>query len=364
MSNNNHYIEELRGTPRGGREADTCCSASSKGAYRLEAGIRRAYASSSLRDLYSALKAPGVSDTLSAVTLKGCHLSRIPEVFFKLRALQVLELPRNELSEIPSGLAALTELRVLDLSQNRITSVSLDLSRLRYLATCLLYGNLLRSFPFRHLARMPALRSLDLAGNYLDPSTEPPEIQSLMQRAALSAWQQFVPQELIPNLYIGGVMATGDATIMRSLGLRRVISVGERPIVRLPEIAYQFYDFHDSPDVDPTPFFEPAARFIDGGLSQVPRGDREAVVSQEEGSWRSARRRNGVHSAARRSSGVLVHCKAGFSRSAAMICAYLMAYHSMALEEALQLIVRIRSPACPNEGFLRGLVRFEAALDR
>jgi predicted protein tyrosine phosphatase len=48
---------------------------------------------------------------------------------------------------------------------------------------------------------------------------------------------------------------------------------------------------------------------------------------------------------------VLVHCYMGRSRSVSVIIAYLIKYHHMNYEEALNLIRTKRESVCPNEGF-------------
>lgn len=56
--------------------------------------------------------------------------------------------------------------------------------------------------------------------------------------------------------------------------------------------------------------------------------------------------------------GVLVHCKQGISRSAALVIAYLMDDQGMDVKEATRL-VRSRREIMPNEGFLLQLSKFK-----
>jgi atypical dual specificity phosphatase len=59
---------------------------------------------------------------------------------------------------------------------------------------------------------------------------------------------------------------------------------------------------------------------------------------------------------------VLVHCFQGVSRSAAIICAYIMYKRRVGLEAALGLLRRVRPSAQPNAGFMRVLQGLEEDL--
>jgi len=56
--------------------------------------------------------------------------------------------------------------------------------------------------------------------------------------------------------------------------------------------------------------------------------------------------------------GVLVHCRAGVSRSASIVIAYLMKYHNLSFSQA-QNYLRSRRPIInPNAGFITQLLNF------
>ena len=57
---------------------------------------------------------------------------------------------------------------------------------------------------------------------------------------------------------------------------------------------------------------------------------------------------------------VLVHCRAGMSRSAAFVAAYLIKSNGWTLDQTLDLMTSRRPCVHPNEGFLRQLTIFEA----
>jgi hypothetical protein len=57
--------------------------------------------------------------------------------------------------------------------------------------------------------------------------------------------------------------------------------------------------------------------------------------------------------------GVLVHCTLGISRSASMVCAYMMIAARITLADALTLLRRARKWVRPNDGFLAQLLQLE-----
>lgn len=57
-----------------------------------------------------------------------------------------------------------------------------------------------------------------------------------------------------------------------------------------------------------------------------------------------------------------MHCVAGVSRSASIVCAYLMVHEGLSLEEARQLCKKQRPCTRPNESFLKQLKAWSATL--
>lgn len=59
---------------------------------------------------------------------------------------------------------------------------------------------------------------------------------------------------------------------------------------------------------------------------------------------------------------VLVHCRAGVSRSASIVMSYLMMENSWKFHDTLQFVREKRSIVRPNQGFVQQLLQLERTL--
>lgn len=66
-----------------------------------------------------------------------------------------------------------------------------------------------------------------------------------------------------------------------------------------------------------------------------------------------------IHEALQKGRNVLVHCQMGISRSATIVCSYLIRSQNLSFENAMKLIKSKRSFASPNYGFKEQLIKFE-----
>ncbi|KAK8762762.1 hypothetical protein V5799_025972 [Amblyomma americanum] len=69
-----------------------------------------------------------------------------------------------------------------------------------------------------------------------------------------------------------------------------------------------------------------------------------------------------IHNVHMRGARVLVHCRAGASRSATLCLAYLMKYRGMRLRDAFRYLKSRRPIVHPNNGFFQQLIDYEVLL--
>jgi len=139
--------------------------------------------------------------------------------------------------------------------------------------------------------------------------------------------------QILPFLYLGGVDAVADTERVLDHGIRAVVCC-------LRDLEFPARDFSkdleyyrvDVEDISREPielFFPEATKFI--------------------------------HSWVSRDQPVLVHCRAGVSRSASVVMAYLMTYQGYSLHDAFFLVRSRRSCVSPNVGFMEKLCDYEEA---
>lgn len=139
--------------------------------------------------------------------------------------------------------------------------------------------------------------------------------------------------QIIPNLYLGGVAAASDKDKLVQQGIRAVcccVRELEFPTREFSkEVEYYRVDIEDIGREPIELFFPEATEFIHSWIS--------------------------------REQPVLVHCRAGVSRSASVVIAYLIAYHGYSLHDAFFLVRSHRSIVTPNIGFMEKLGEYEEA---
>lgn len=134
-----------------------------------------------------------------------------------------------------------------------------------------------------------------------------------------------VPGELL----VGNQFVSADAAALRELGVTAVVAIGCRMQHPESEFAYYHVGMRDRADAD-----------ISGQLSAAT-------------AWARAR--------VSRGGCVLMHCKAGMSRSPAFAIAYLVRYHGHDVASATARVVEARPIAKPRPEFLEQIAQWAAA---
>ncbi|KAJ9072980.1 tyrosine protein phosphatase yvh1 [Entomophthora muscae] len=135
--------------------------------------------------------------------------------------------------------------------------------------------------------------------------------------------------EVEPSLFLGSFDAVTKPELLNSLGISHILTVG-------PGMEIKDFPSHikrkqilvlDEDNQNLLQYFDETNNFILEGLAT-----------------------NGK---------VLVHCMAGISRSATVVCAFLMKHRSLSSQEALSTLTTVRSIIDPNPGFREQLEIYE-----
>ncbi|KAL0042951.1 hypothetical protein WJX79_004797 [Trebouxia sp. C0005] len=117
------------------------------------------------------------------------------------------------------------------------------------------------------------------------------------------------PCAVLPGLYIGPIGAARNLESLQKNGITHVLNASPViPCFHKRQLRYKKLLVYDDPDDDIARFFDESSTFIQK---------------------------------ARKKGGVLVHCFAGQSRSAALVAAYLIAYEGLDPAAALHLIRQV-----------------------
>ncbi|KAM6494111.1 Protein-tyrosine phosphatase-like protein [Amanita muscaria] len=141
-------------------------------------------------------------------------------------------------------------------------------------------------------------------------------------------------QEILPNLYLGPIMASKSLETLQSLGITHIVCIRDekeafsvRP--RFPErFSYMVLDVQDNEEQNLIRLFPGAKAFIDSAIAQGGRA--------------------------------LVHCNGGISLSPAFVVMFVMQHHQLSWEEALHFVQNRRYCISPNTGFLTQIKEYEA----
>ena len=129
-----------------------------------------------------------------------------------------------------------------------------------------------------------------------------------------------------PNLYLGNYIFASDASLLTTLGVTHILNAArEVPNYFNYDSPFQYLQLNmiDNPKEDATRFFAVSKEFIDNAIED-----------------------NGI---------VLIHCKAGISRSVTILISYLMSKFNITAKDALKIVRENRPQVNPNYGFMKQL---------
>lgn len=297
-------------------------------------------------------------------------LQSIPEAAVsELRLLQKLNLSNNQLEDVPICIFDIPTLETLLLDHNHVHHVATEhpsnegKAHLPALVRLGLDWNDLHEFPLKLLLAAPSLAELFLSENAelaglpdveiladrkitikvdnrprLAAQVEAMQLATRAKNVTIE-WNKIYPdrvkdpEHLEEFLFLGSVRTAQCLEVYRDLNIGFVLTAGRHlQVAMAPDMEQLELALDDLPGEDLIPFFEKAFEFIE-----------KARLSRR---------------------GILIHCFAGMSRSVAITIAYLMWAKGLSRDAALALVRETRPAANPNEGFMKGLLRYEKYLEQ
>lgn len=287
------------------------------------------------------------ADLTKLVNLQSAHfkfnkIDTIPDLD-ALPSLFILDMSHNQLRSIPKSIKRMTTLRMLNLSHNHISRAP-SFRQLTNLTHLDIHNNKISKLSNKMVYIVDAnttkrresgvvtygkLRELNVRDNR-DLVEIPNDLLTLMKPPLLL--QTSIPAEIIPKVYLGGLDSATNMQILQHLNITHIIlAIGAMQPHFPKSFTYlSLHDAKDSANFDFSVYFDECAQFIE-----------------------NARMEGG---------GVLVHCRAGISRSPTLIIAYLMKHLRIRYEDAVRMVTCKRAQALPNNGFREQLMQYEVRL--
>eukprot|EP01063_Lacrimia_lanifica_P040238 TRINITY_DN905_c0_g5_i1.p1 TRINITY_DN905_c0_g5~~TRINITY_DN905_c0_g5_i1.p1 ORF type:complete len:1249 (+),score=355.34 TRINITY_DN905_c0_g5_i1:53-3748(+) len=285
-----------------------------------------------LSSLVGLSDAIGDLSSLTELNLAHNAIAALPDTIGRLSHLEVLIVNNNHLTELPGGVGDLHRLKVVNLDYNRLPAVPDALLRLPMLQSCYLASNdAITTLPegicnWRD-CQLTVTNKPSVMNSWQDLRAGCPSLGVTVQ------WNKLYPDMVERGVYLGSLRTAQSATILKELGITRIVTCGKGLVVLdpLPDGLEQIEILVDDMlDQKLTPYFRDVADYI----------------AQQLDSNQS----------------ILVHCFAGLSRSASFLTAYYMLKRSMTFKEAITLVKSAR-PACnPNATFRNELIDLEETL--
>jgi len=128
------------------------------------------------------------------------------------------------------------------------------------------------------------------------------------------------PSEILPGFYLGSVGAACNKKALHQHKIKHILCCSDGIEPAYPtKYEYKILKLEDTATENLLQYLEETLSYIHEKISKNER--------------------------------MLVHCYAGRSRSASIVISYLIKYHAMKVEEALQFVKNKRPAADPNRGF-------------
>lgn len=139
--------------------------------------------------------------------------------------------------------------------------------------------------------------------------------------------------EILPGFFISSFDGAENEEELEKHHVKFILNLApEIAKVRFDTVTYKIIEAFDVIDYDLRQHFEDCIEFIES--SEI--GPENAL---------------------------LVHCRAGISRSVTIATAFVMKHKQLKTKEALAIVKKARFQARPNDGFMKQLINFEDDLD-
>ncbi len=303
-----------------------------------------------LGELFTSLP-QGIIDGIHTIDLRECQLTGILPSLERFKSLEILKASTNKLTGLEANLPV--SLKSLSIHHNSITS-AVNVSHLVHLTEIDATHNQLTEFPrgwYERLAQNYASRTskpkLNLQGNPIESLPDGlsthvdlvvdnhPNLLTSGSDPSLEGSVTFsneYPDRILDNLFLGALEHVTPG-IVRALGIQHVINCANDPRAKRAANSAS-----------------PSVSHLD--LPDVPADSDEIDLAAEALKIDTAFRDKKV---------VLVHCYQGRNRSASVVIAYLMLYHGMSREKAIDYVKERRPCIDPKPGYMARLITLNDA---
>jgi protein-tyrosine phosphatase len=247
------------------------------------------------------------------------------------RRMEVINLSYNELTHIPEQIFDMKNLRVLKLAANNISEFDqARMAELRSLQRISLRYNCMTEFP-RIFLQMK-LQDVNLEHNFEIKIDD--EIEAWKKNNNVKFARTFtVPNQILENLYLGNAQTAQNPHYLRKIGITHILTVAAKlPPLFPTKFQYKVIEIEDTNDDFLKKYFIECIEFIEN--------------------------------ATKGGGNVLVHCKAGVSRSATIVIAFIMKTKNMSVVDAMEFVKERRNQICLNTSFMRQLEQFSKELTK